>query len=284
MAMHAYRLLPMLAVKIAIKHGEQLRELAKQAAAGGTFDPGVYLQLDKGQMFGSIPSQPQPLLAMLAGGLAGAGLGYGLGALGETVLPGSWQRRKLRRTLGLAGGLAGMSPGLAWGLTNLLAKRKFNDPHYAEGSREYKFEPWMDEAFGPVKASVDAALKAAAASPMADMTGLNAMPVIDVNRWNQLIWNDPRVAIPLTPLQQTAASGLITGAASLPGKPATRLVSPIDVGRMAAGMGSGYLSGVLVGKALGTLLGMPDDTQNRLRNTGAMAGLIANIVPLAMGA
>ncbi len=287
------RLLPPLAVKLAQKHGDGLRELGRQAVDDrGVWNPGVYLQLDKGKMFGAIPSQPRPLVSMLAGGLAGAGLGYGIGALGEGLLPATWNRKKLRRTLGIAGGLAGISPGLAWGLANLLAKRKFNDPHFAEGPRPFSHQPWMDyplEKAPPLEDGtqqaelVDKLFKSAAESALADMTGLSAAPVIDVNQWNQMIWQDPRVAIPLTPLQQVAASGLVTGASHMPGKVNTKLVTPWDIARMAAGMGSGYASGMLVGKALGTLVGLPEQAQEKLKTTGTYAGLIANLVPLVFG-
>jgi hypothetical protein len=57
----------------------------------------------------------------------------------------------------------------------------------------------------------------------------------------------------------------------------------MDVGRMAAGMGSGYLSGALVGKALGLMMGMPESTQDKLKNTGMFAGIVANMVPIAFG-
>ena len=75
----------------------------------------------------------------------------------------------------------------------------------------------------------------------------------------------------------------MTAAANLPGKLQTRFVTPFDVARIAAGMGSGYLSGKLVGKGLGLLMGMPEETQEKLKNTGMFAGIIANLVPMAFG-
>jgi hypothetical protein len=44
----------------------------------------------------------------------------------------------------------------------------------------------------------------------------------------------------------------------------------MDVARISAGMGSGYLSGAIVGKVLGTLTGMPGSTQDRLKQTVAI--------------
>jgi hypothetical protein len=75
----------------------------------------------------------------------------------------------------------------------------------------------------------------------------------------------------------------VAGAANLPGKRNNGFVTPVDVGRMAAGMGSGYLSGMLVGKALGILTGMPQSMQDVLKQTGMYAGIIKNIVPIAFG-
>ena len=49
------------------------------------------------------------------------------------------------------------------------------------------------------------------------------------------------------------------------------------------GMGTGYMSGLLVGKALGAMMGMPKDTQDKLKTTGMWAGVIANIIPKAFG-
>jgi hypothetical protein len=39
------------------------------------------------------------------------------------------------------------------------------------------------------------------------------------------------------------------------------------------------MTGFAVGKGLGLLTGMPAGTQNKLRNTGALAGAIGALVP-----
>ena len=54
----------------------------------------------------------------------------------------------------------------------------------------------------------------------------------------------------------------------------------MDMGKITAGMGSGYLSGMIVGKVLGALTGMPETTQNRLKSTGMWAGMLANVAPI----
>ena len=44
--------------------------------------------------------------------MLGAAAGYGVGALGENLLPERWERGKLRRTLATMGGFVGAAPGL----------------------------------------------------------------------------------------------------------------------------------------------------------------------------
>jgi hypothetical protein len=255
---------------------------------------------------GMLPSKPSPLAAMLASGMAGGGLGYGLGWLGEKFLPASWKRGNMRRTGAILGALLGASPGLMWGATNKLDGRDFNDPtlmdtprhragtgfpdrpEYIGGGRPAPFTgrvPGLsDDADSEdivqwLKSSMDVQEK---------RSGINLFghvgPLVPVNGFNSIINDDPRVRNRLNPSMRAAATGLITGAANLPGKRSTRFVTPMDIGRMAAGMGSGYLSGALVGKALGTMMGMPQSTQNRLKNTGMFAGVVANMIPIAFGA
>ena len=237
-----------------LSYSPTLRELAEN------------MNLVPGDFVGGIPNAPSPLTSMLVSGMAGGALGYGLGTLGEGVLPNSWRRGRLRRTLALMGAGVGSTPGLMWGLVNKADGRDFNDPDLLAGP---SYDIHKTAGHDNIKQSfLD--------------TGLSsAFRPIPVNEFNQIIWKDPRVSGPLSPPQQAAASGLVLGAANLPGKRDTRLVTPMDIGRMAAGMGSGYFSGMVVGKALGALMGMPESTQERLKNTGVWAGLVANLVPMA---
>ena len=108
--------------------------------------------------------------------------------------------------------------------------------------------------------------------------GAIAAPV-PVNEFNQIIWNDPRVSDRLSTGVQAAMSGLVTGAAYQDGRK-SNLVTPLDMGRIAAGMGGGYISGAIVGKALGTLMGMPQETQDFLKNTGVYAGILTSLAPI----
>jgi len=247
------------------------------------------INLKPGTYPGGIPNSPGPLRSMLVGGLAGAGVGYLGGALAERVLPDTWERRRLRRTLAAIGGLAGATPGAMWGLVNKSDGRDFNDSSLFQQSG-YKPEPKIGDIpidsglidtvhFADKVSEYHEYIKSANLFPN---SGLGYSP-IPVDEFNRVIWQEPRVSSLLSPPVQAAASGLVSGAAALGGRQA-RFVTPFDIGRIAAGMGTGYLSGALVGKGLGLLMGMPRQTQEKLKNTGMMAGIIANLVPIAFGA
>ena len=240
-------------------------------------------QLKPGKMFGAIPNLPGPLSAMLVGGMAGAGLGYGAGYLGEKILPDRWEKGRLRRTLALMGGAAGTSLPAAYMGLNLAAGMPVNHAGIGSGykppARPDTWKPPTIPRLGP-----DADFwKGAEEIKKAFNTGVGYIPAIDVNELNQVIWRDPRVAGRLDPGMQAATTGLITGAAHLPGRRQTQFITPMDIGRVAAGMGTGYGSGLLVGRALGAMMGMPQPVQDRLKQTGMWAGVIANIIPKAFG-
>ena len=253
---------------------------------------------------GALPSSPSPLAAMLASGLAGGGLGYGLGWLGEKFLPASWKRGNMRRTGAILGALLGASPGLMWGATNKLNDRDFNDPTLMDTPRHrigMGFPPNPDDIEGGPAPFTGRVSGLSSDSDSDDIvqwlkqsmdvhekrSGINLFghvgPLVPVNEFNSIINEDPRVRNRLNPSMRAAATGLITSASHLPGKRSTRFVTPMDIGRMAAGMGSGYLSGKLVGNALGVMMGMPQSTQNKLKNTGMFAGVVANMIPIAFG-
>ena len=278
-----WRLVPAIALHLHRTRGPEIkaaccnRDFTKLGGIGEMF------QLYPGTAAG-IPNSPSPLASMLVGGLGGAGLGYGLGWIGSQFLPYHWDRDTFRRNSMLAGAALGVAPGLGWGLVNRNSGRPFFSN--TTGSR-----PFEDSDIPPMRVSpqfrtsyADFRKQALSRLPEYDEeTDVEGVPGIDPDHFNRLIWQDPAVAGPMKPQMQAAASGLITGAANLPGRDNSRLVTPMDVGRMAAGMGAGYLAGAFVGRTLGTLLGMPAETQNHLKRTGVMAGLISRVVPLAFG-
>lgn len=251
---------------------------------------------------------PTPLSGMLASGMIGAGLGYGTGWVGEQLLPRAWRKGKLRRTLAMMGGLAGAVPG-AWMMADNLHKgRNFNSgalTNYPNTSETLHYLPQLEDGspnpdYDPNIPGVPLDYKQVAAAAegevpeiwkqAASRTGFELEaadfyppPIIPVDAFNQRIYQDPFVASRLSPPMQAAASGLLEAAYQARGG-GPRLIGPADIARISAGMGSGYLAGAIVGKALGALMGMPEPAQDRLRQTGLWAGVVANLVPLAFGA
>ncbi len=66
------------------------------------------------------------------------------------------------------------------------------------------------------------------------------------------------------------AAGLVHGASAARG--GSNWVSPMDVGRIAIGAGSGLLSGIVAGKILGALAGLTPAAENNVKRIGIWAG------------
>lgn len=291
-----WREAPSKAVEIANNNREKLAELFEKRGYSPWLDQlGQSMNLWKGQYAFGIPNHPSPLTSMLVSGMGGLGLGYGLGALGEKILPERWQRNRLRRTMAMLGAAAGTMPGLAWGFVNNSSGRPFNSSELFQERvipppPKPFTHPGLDKVIDHIETdpgfldSIENAGPVPAIKESATDSGLMQRPLIDVEQFTWEVYNDPRIAGPMSMPEQAAAAGTLMGAANLPGKePGTRFVSPMDIGRLAAGMGSGYVSGALVGKALGLMAGMPDSTQNLLKNTGMWAGVIKNVLPIIFG-
>lgn len=99
---------------------------------------GELLNFFPGQYSEGIPNHPSPLAAMLTSGLVGAGLGYGGGKLLGALAPRGYGGN-LGRTGMLLGGALGAAPGLAWGGTNKLIGRPFNDTVLADPNPDPSF-------------------------------------------------------------------------------------------------------------------------------------------------
>ena len=72
------------------------------------------------------------------------------------------------------------------------------------------------------------------------------------------------------PASAALAAGLVHGASAARG--GSNWVSPMDVGRIAIGAGSGLLSGVVAGKILGALAGLTPEAENNIKRMGIWAG------------
>lgn len=208
---------------------------------------------------------PRPLSSMLAGGALGAGAGYGLGWLAEKIFPGL-EKNRLRKTMGLLGGALGAAPGVYQSIDNWSQGRSVLD-QWPPPAKQGSLLDLAEEAVGLTKDAQDWAQP----SMFAD----NYTPVINRNEVGQLVWSDPY----LQPQMAAATDGLLAAASTLRG--GANLVSPMDVARIAVGMGSGLVSGLVVGKTLGALAGLSDGAQKNLQRAGIVAGLVSNIVPMA---
>ncbi len=248
------------------------------------------LQL-KPNMMNKLWGGPNPLASTIAGGLLGAGLGYGGGWLAEQLLPeDKFERGKLRRTSAIMGGLAGAVPGAWWGLDNM---RAHPDP-----SKQWSWKSWLSQypwtpqqvnktanRYESIKESMLKSLPEESHElneywvKYANEAGAAFLPMIPVDQFNRTIWNDLRSAGGYTPPPLAAATtGLVQAAALSQG--GTNYVSPVDIARIGLGMGTGYMSGMIVGKTLGALAGLRPEAQQSLQQAGAWAGILTNVVPL----
>ena len=183
-----------------------------------------------------------PLAAMLATGVLGAGLGYGGASLASLLLPNSWDKKKFRRSGALLGGAIGAAPGAAESLKSLLIG-----------------QPLLDGSHMRLKES---------AYPEPQISGEELI---------RMTWQHPLVSCQMTPGQQVLMSGAVHGATQISGSP---FFTPRDMARLTAGMGSGYATGLIAGRVLGALTGMPESAQSTLANTGMYAGALKGILPL----
>jgi len=244
---------------------------------------------------GSIPFWPSPVAAMLATGLLGGGLGYGAGVLGSFLAPAHWDRKRMRRNWGLLGALAGITPGAIWAIHNLSHGKSILDgfplntpPVGAPGGppEVQMQEKPLDLHTKKGMSLLDGLEKQAVLNDLEESywwTGASR-PRINVPEFQRTVWRDPFVAGPLSPQEQALATGLVGSAAALAGgsQPA-KTITPVDIAKVTAGMGTGYLSGLLAGKVIGALTGMPEKDQDMFKQTGMWAGALSKILPIAFG-
>lgn len=217
--------------------------------------------------------QPSPLAGMLTSGLVGSGLGYGLGWLGEKMLPEKWKKGRLKKTLAVLGGLVGGSPGLGLMTGNVMAGKPANWPGWQvdedlEGDTRNRL--LLD-----YKGASDRFVKKAFMG-----TGASSIPPVNINKLGQIMWETG--ASP-----ETAATTMSSAYAAqqLPGGIGPGYVTPHQTGVLGTMLGAaggglkGYAVGWGVGKALGVLTGMPTDTRKVLNRTGATIGIINSLMP-----
>lgn len=195
---------------------------------------------------------PRPVASALAGGLLTAGLGYAGGHMLERLVPKMFTPGAAKKRLALLGGALGAAPGVMGMALNS-----------AEGRSVF------DKAANLQKA---AKLICNSEPPEFFKYSHNFIfrPIIDVTRFNDTIWNDPFSPVP----GKAIASGLVYGAGTATN---SNVVSPMDVTRMAVGMGTGYASATLMGKAFGVLAGISPEAQQAMQAAGVWGGIMKTV-------
>lgn len=231
----------------------------------------------------------RPIASTIASGLLGAGLGYGGGYLLDKLTPKALRDEKGRLKnwgagLGaLAGGLAGATPGVI----NWTDGRSFNDNElwnyypsetFENDLKGTKYAEAIDAYVARMSKELD---KAAADFGTIGGPSYQEMPNVSTNRLGQVLWDT--YAGPQT---TAMAMGAMHGANQMPDPRAQPgIVTPHQTGLFGMAMGAagggikGYATGWAVGKGLGILTGMPQGTQDRLKQTGGALGVINALVP-----
>jgi len=129
---------------VSVSASEKMKRLQKEAAETPTLSQKAYSLLGWDDQY--YPTNP--VAAMLATGILGAGLGYGGASLASYFLPNTWDKRKFRRTGAALGAAAGAAPGALEAVKSLLVGRPLlvGDHMTREGLKKYaKWEMFDDE-------------------------------------------------------------------------------------------------------------------------------------------
>lgn len=260
--------------------------LTDEEAASGywvkvAYSPGLRraaeaLNFIKGTYPGGLPNAASPLAAMLTTSLVGGGIGYGMGRLGEAVLPRKWERGKLRRTGAMLGAAAGALPAIPWMYGNVQSGHGITEPWPLDAKiPEVEKQGGLDRVvLGDAYCrAVDEFVKSAEGYFGDYRAAERAGPAdVNVNALGQTLWESG------APPSLTAATmGSMYAAAQFPDPEARPgWVTGGQLGQLALGAGKGYVEGVLVGKALSALTGMP--TQG-FGAGGAVLGIIGTVIP-----
>jgi hypothetical protein len=201
-----------------------------------------------------LQGRPSSLGQMLVLGSLGALAGHGIGRVVDHFSP--TDAFKASRVGALLGAVVGATPGAIGAAAN------------AAGGRPALASNFYATDFGAKEASFNY-------SQVGYPSGIN------VNNAQQAVWSSSHIPIEL----KAYTSGLLNAAATLPDRRSqvSAIITPMDIARVAVGLGSGVASANLVGNAMGYLFGTGEKTKQMLQNTGAALGVLRSIVPVAYG-
>lgn len=221
---------------------------------------------------------PTPLSHAIVSGLLLGGLGYGIGTAAEQIIPERMlEQGKLRRTLGLLGGLGGLGIGAVEASTT------------ADKLNQGFWRSWVTKNTTPIPENT-AGKKANAFFPGTNelnMSGLYA-PVIKVDAFNRAVWADARTGYDQTgmvdrhtaPQIAAATTGLVSGIAAQARSP---IISPATVIGGLASAGVGAVTANIAGRTLGALAGLTPQTQEKIQDIGLWGGMLHAVIPPLFG-
>jgi hypothetical protein len=277
---------------------------------------GELLNFFPGQYAVDISNNPSPLAAMLTSGLLGAGLGWGAGKL-IGKLAGPRYGGNLGRTGLLLGGAIGAAPGMAWGLTNKINGRKFNDDSLLSGaassypdvvkgttselssgsSADPGGKSWLGEMLSaPIQLPTDMQKKSewkdiqlsktflASIEKVASTFGYvpNSLPQlpadVNIDALGRTLWN-----IGASPALAASTMGTMYAAQQLP-DPQSRpgVVTGNQLGTLAVRAAGDYAKGYLAGVAINAVVGTPFRAPV-IGGTNAIIGVLGTVVPKIFG-
>jgi len=230
----------------------------------------------------------RPIASTIASGLLGAGIGYGGGALLDKMTPRALRGEKGRmKYIGMGlGGAAGAGMGSIPGFINQSDGRDFNDNTLWSGFPEDGFE--TDLVGSSYKAASERFVEKMAyqvhpggiSSTMGGPSFAQS-PLIRTDELGNVLWGSRA-----NPQTTAMTMGMVYGANRMPDRRSRPgRVTPHQTGLMGMAMGAagggmkGYATGYIVGKGLGLLTGMPQGTQNKLKQSGMALGIINSLVP-----
>lgn len=230
----------------------------------------------------------RPIASTIASGLLGAGIGYGGGALLDKLTPESLrsEQGRMRNWGAVLGGLAGAGIGATPGFINQHDGRDFNDSTLWSGFPEDGFDG--DLVGNRYKAAVDQYIEKLAylsqidgVAPSIGGPSFTQSPLIRTDELGNVLWGSKA-----DPQTTAMTMGIVYGANQMPdSRSRPGVVTPHQTGLLGMAMGAagggmkGYATGYVVGKGLGLLTGMPQSTQNKLKQSGMALGIINSLVP-----